>query len=93
MLVLDHLAIGCRDLDAGSRFTEALLGVPMASGGQHARYGTHNRLLSLGPDLYLEVIAPDGRIVRFHTGYVPGDERALEAAVREALGQAADSAS
>lgn len=39
------------------------------------------------------VIAPDGRIVRFHTGYVPGDERALEAAVREALGQAADSAS
>lgn len=39
------------------------------------------------------VIAPDGRVVRFHSGYVPGDERALEAAVREALGQAADSTS
>jgi peroxiredoxin len=39
------------------------------------------------------VIAPDGRVVRFHSGYVPGDEQALEAAVREALGQAADSAS
>ena len=28
-------------------------------GGRHARFGTHNRLLGLGPDLYLEVIAPD----------------------------------
>lgn len=59
MLVLDHLAIGCRDLAAGLAFTEALLGVPMAQGGRHDRFGTHNRLLSLGPELYLEVIAPD----------------------------------
>lgn len=39
------------------------LGVPLAPGGQHAAFGTHNRLLSLGPDTYLEVIAidPDAR--------------------------------
>ena len=38
------------------------------------------------------VIAPDGRVVRFHAGYVPGDELALEVAVRAALGEPADSA-
>lgn len=38
------------------------------------------------------VIAPDGRVVRFHAGYVPGDEQALELAVRDALGEPADSA-
>ena len=38
------------------------------------------------------VIAPDGRVVRFHAGYVPGDEQALEVAVRAALGEPADSA-
>ena len=36
---------------------------PLESGGRHPHMGTHNRLLSLGPDLYLEVIAvdPDAR--------------------------------
>lgn len=56
---LDHLAIAAETLDAGTRYVEALLGVPLAEGGKHAAMGTHNRLLSLGPDLYLEVIAID----------------------------------
>ena len=33
--------------------------MPPGPGGQHPHYATHNRLLSLGPGLYLEVIAPD----------------------------------
>ncbi len=38
---------------------EAVLDVPLAPGGAHPIMGTHNRLLSLGPDEYLEVIARD----------------------------------
>jgi hypothetical protein len=56
---LDHLAVTCADLDEGTAHVEAALGLPLLPGGQHARYGTHNRLLGLGPGLYLEVIAPD----------------------------------
>ncbi len=56
---LDHLAVVCADLTEGTAWAEAALGAELAAGGNHARYGTHNRLLGLGPDLYLEVIAPD----------------------------------
>ncbi|MCR9150586.1 MAG: VOC family protein [Rhodobacteraceae bacterium] len=56
---LDHLAVTCGTLDAGVAAVEAALGVTLAPGGRHDHMGTHNRLLSLGPGLYLEVIAPD----------------------------------
>ncbi len=56
---IDHLAITCASLDEGAAWAEERLGVPLEPGGQHAYFGTHNRLLSLGPGLYLEVIAPD----------------------------------
>ena len=56
---LDHLAVTCGDLGEGVSAVEAALGVSLAPGGQHDHMGTWNRLLSLGPGLYLEVIAPD----------------------------------
>ena len=56
---IDHLAVVCANLEQGAAFVEAALGVDLEAGGQHAHYGTHNRLLGLGPGLYLEVIAPD----------------------------------
>jgi len=56
---LDHLAISAGTLGEGVAFVEALFGVTLAPGGVHDAMGTHNRLLSLGPDLYLEVIAID----------------------------------
>jgi len=59
MLELDHLVVSTSDLDAGTRHIEALLGVPVETGGKHAFMGTHNTLLSLGGDQYLEVIAID----------------------------------
>lgn len=56
---IDHLAITCASLDEGTAWAEALLGVTLEPGGRHERFATSNRLLSLGPGLYLEVIAPD----------------------------------
>lgn len=56
---LDHLAVVYSDLAEGTGWAEEALGVSFQAGGTHARYGTHNRLLGLGPDVYLEVIAPD----------------------------------
>lgn len=59
MIALDHLVVAASDLDQGGRWVEELLGVTMEPGGRHVDFGTHNRLLSLGPDSYLEVIAID----------------------------------
>lgn len=56
---LDHLVVAARTLDEGAAWIEARLGVPMGAGGKHATMGTHNRLLSLGPGRFLEVIAID----------------------------------
>ena len=56
---LDHLAIVAENLNDGAAVLRDMLGVEPVAGGKHAAMGTHNRLLSLGPDMYLEVIARD----------------------------------
>src|SRR4051794_9510111 len=59
----DHLVVAAASLDQGAAWVEARLGVAMSPGGRHEAMGTHNRLLSLGPGRFLEVIAidPDGK--------------------------------
>lgn len=57
MLRLDHLVISAEALDQALPALAPLFRVPLAPGGEHALMGSHNRLLSLGPDEYLEVIA------------------------------------
>ncbi len=59
MTALDHLVLGTADLDRGAAWLERFLGVTLSPVGTHVRMGTHNRLLSLGPDCYLELIAID----------------------------------
>ena len=59
MIVFDHLVIGARTLDEGEAWVVSRLGVAMSPGGRHVAMGTHNRLLSLGPGRFLEVIAID----------------------------------
>ena len=57
--LLDHLVVTAPTLAAGAAWVEAHLGVMPQSGGAHAKMGTHNLLLRLGENVYLEVIAID----------------------------------
>lgn len=56
---VDHLVWAAPDLERASAAISELLGVAPAPGGAHPAWGTRNRLLSLGPSVYLEIIGPD----------------------------------
>lgn len=58
-LVFDHIAIVARSLEEGAGYVREQLGIVVPSGGKHPFMGTHNQLLSLGDDEFLEVIAID----------------------------------
>ncbi len=58
-LALDHIAVVARTLEEGTTYVEAVLGERLLPGGHHAAMGTHNSLMALGSDTYLEVIAID----------------------------------
>lgn len=59
MTELDHIALIAPDLGQGVAWLRDVLGVEAPKGGAHPRMGTHNHLLSLGGEVYVDVIAVD----------------------------------
>ena len=58
---IDHLVVVAKTLEQGVQWCETTLGVTPNPGGEHAQFGTHNRLFKIAtpthPLAYLEIIA------------------------------------
>lgn len=58
---IDHLVIVAKTLEQGVAWCESTLGITPGPGGEHAQFGTHNRLFKIAtpanPLAYVEIIA------------------------------------
>lgn len=54
---LDHLVIAARTLEEGVHFVHEKFSVDIPKGGEHHNMATHNHVMQLGNDTFLEVIA------------------------------------
>ena len=65
---IDHLVVVASTLELGVQWCEATIGITPGPGGEHALYGTHNRLFKIAtpahPLAYLEIIAINPAAVR-----------------------------
>ena len=59
MCRIDHITVTAPTLERGAEFVFSSLGIRPQPGGTHPRMGTHNLLLRLGENVFLEVIAID----------------------------------
>lgn len=68
---IDHLVIGAKDLAQGIAYVKECLGIDIPYGGVHETMGTHNHLMQLGNNSFLEVIAinPDGEAIEHPRWY------------------------
>jgi hypothetical protein len=86
---IDHLVVMASSLEAGVQWCEATLGITPTTGGEHEKYGTHNRLFKIAtptyPLAYFEIIAinPDAVIPKRLqvTRWFDMDDRVLQKAV------------
>ncbi len=61
---LDHIVVAAYSLGQGAEYIQCELGIDIPKGGFHATMGTHNHLMQLGNEAYLELIAinPEGDV-------------------------------
>jgi hypothetical protein len=81
---LDHIAIAAVSLEQGGEYLRELLGVEVPVGGVHATMGTHNLVMQLGDDRYLEVISidPAGKVPE-HPRWFDLDRQSMRAQLAE----------
>ena len=81
---LDHIVIAARDLEQGADYLRKRLGVDVPAGGKHQNMATHNLVMQLGNDAYLEVIAidPDGEPPR-HPRWFGLDSAEMRSAIEQ----------
>jgi Glyoxalase-like domain len=86
---IDHLVVMAASLDQGVQWCEDTLGITPGPGGEHEKYGTHNRLFKIAtpqfPLAYFEIIAINPAAVIPKRAQVPRwfdmDDAALQKAV------------
>lgn len=57
--ILDHVTLGASSLEVGAEYLRNVLGVDIPPGGKHPDMSTHNRVLNVGGERFLELIAID----------------------------------
>jgi hypothetical protein len=87
-LQLDHVVVAAASLSEGVAWCEATLGITPGPGGEHALFGTHNRLFKVAsehfPDAYFEIIAinPQATPARPGKRWFDLDDAALQARLK-----------
>jgi hypothetical protein len=82
---IDHLVVVAASLAQGAAWVRASFGAEPAAGGQHLFMGTHNLLLRVGADVYLEIIAIDpAQPQPARARWFEMDRPSVQAAVRDA---------
>tara|TARA_B100000524_G_scaffold33651_1_gene16561 strand:+ start:392 stop:1042 length:651 start_codon:yes stop_codon:yes gene_type:complete len=59
---LDHIVLGASTLEEGTEFVEDILQTKLSDIGYHKYMGTHNRVIRISDEVYLEVVAIDPKI-------------------------------
>ena len=88
---IDHIVVMASTLEAGVAWCEATLGITPSAGGEHEKYGTHNRLFKIAspkhPLAYFEIIAinPDAATAKRSNvaRWFDMDDKALQKAVAQ----------
>ena len=88
---IDHLVVMAASLDQGVQWCEDTLGITPGPGGEHEKYGTHNRLFKIAspqfPLAYFEIIAINPQAVIPKRAQVPRwfdmDDAVLQKAVAQ----------
>ena len=81
---LDHIVIAADTLEQGVDYVRQNLGVDIPKGGLHQTMGTHNHLMQLGNDAYLEVIAIDPAAeTPDHPRWFELEEPSMRAAIKQ----------